>query len=623
MDLSSRSGPLGASPEKTTAYYRGYFSAVMRNPEIYEDEPSFLKSFGLNLLRMSIPFGVLYLIGRFAARSAAADVKGMMSMMTEPQRNFKVEVKDIKFKDIIGVPEAKAEVQQYVEFLKEPAKFSRLGARMPRGCLLTGQPGTGKTLLAKAVAGEANVPFFSCSGADFIEVFLGSGPKMVRKVFDEARAAGTSIIFIDEIDAIGTRSSKDRQSSSSGGSNEENRTINQLLTELDGLASSNSGVVVFAATNFAENIDQALLREGFFDRKVELAMPDIKARRELFEFYLKKVVTGDRAGYQGPPPTPLVPVPEGQTPPPPPPPQAPLPPGDNAKLSAIMADLTPGLSPATIAAVVNEAAIAAATAQEPIVKLPHLKEAIDDVLVGKKHRSRMTPEAAARIALHEVGHATVAWMLPQQNPVLKIRIIPRGNAGGFTQQAGREAGDPMTHNEFFSTICVLLAGRCAESSRLSDLTTGDVDDYQRATEQTMQSFLALGMSAKVGRVAFNQQSVGKGRIFVTHSMALQRAAEEEAKRVIQLAFDATKAILADNKEKVEAMANELVQKQSLDAADVERHLGPRPVKSPFSPVLLEEIHKTYMGATQRLPSLLRKEEQTGANVAVPEVLQQS
>eukprot|EP00760_Papus_ankaliazontas_P022353 PhM_4_TR18841/c0_g1_i1/m.70313/K08956/AFG3; AFG3 family protein len=597
MDRNLDVGSISSEGEHPATYYRGFFSAARRRPVVEEEDPSILRSVVRNTLFLAIPFGFFWLFQRYAYKYAMSDMKSVMSAMTDSNKNFRMPVKDLSFKEVLGVPEAKIEVQQYVEFLRDPSKFARLGARMPRGCLLTGPPGTGKTMLAKAVAGEANVPFFSCSGSDFIEVYLGSGPKAVRKLFEEARAASPSIVFIDEIDAIGSRNQK--QAGGGGGAvSEENRTINQLLAEMDGLSTSQHTVVVFAATNYAENIDQALMREGRFDRKVDLPLPDRDARVELFEHYLKKIVTGDPSGNVGNSIS-NTPVPPN-APAPPPPPPLPKPDYMNPKLAAIMADLTPGLSAASIAAIVNEAAIDSASKEKPLVDLASLKAAIDDVLVGKKHRSRMTNLATKRVALHECGHTLVAWMLPSQRPVLKVSIEPRGQAAGFTQQAGREALDPLTHLEFFTNLCVMLGGRHAESMRYTDLTTGAVDDLQRATEMALTQFLALGMSVRVGRIAYDRQDVTKGRLFRGHSRKLHVAAEHEAKHILEVAAKATKALLEEHKDKVFKLAEVLVEKKELDTKEIEAILGPRPKTTALGREVMAIIDEVYIGGAQTM-----------------------
>ena len=576
--------------ETSLEYRRGFYHAVMRKPEIYDDDPPFWQTFFRSLIFMSVPMGLLYFFQRSMMREIRTEGKGLMSMLIDPPRNFLVTSKSTTFKDVIGLPQATEELRLYVDFLRNPGKFITLGARLPRGCLLTGPPGTGKTLLAKAVAGEANVPFLSCSGSDFVEVFLGSGPKTVRKLFQEARDKSPCIVFIDEIDAVGARG----RQSTAGSSQEENRTINQLLMELDGLTTSSSTIIVLAATNFVENVDGALLREGRFDRKVDLPLPDPTARQQLFYHFLCKVVTGDPRGKQitneyAVEKNKLHPTQGFKT--------ENLPPNvkNNSQLADIMSQLTPGLSPATIASVVNEAALAAASRNESIVALGRLKEAVDDVTVGRRSPSRLSTAGRKRVALHECGHALTAWLLPEQRPVTKISIIPRGPAGGFTQQEGREALDPTTRMEMFTNLCVLLGGRCGESLHHRNLTTGATDDLQKATKQCIAQLLTLGMSPSVGSLSFNPQVVTRGRLFVTHSSTLQHRAETVADDLINLALQITTELLEDHRKELFTLQNELLEHNELSQEQVTLILGARPKGSLFSAIRCRHIHNTYDG----------------------------
>ncbi|KPA82932.1 ATP-dependent zinc metallopeptidase putativemetallo-peptidase Clan MA(E) Family M41 [Leptomonas pyrrhocoris] len=541
-------------PHKPT-YFRGFFDAEKRRKVVNQD-PTVGQAIG-GAMMMAVPIGlIVYLVMRRRTRLAteAASGKGpkdggffgqmqkamQQAMNPMGQKDFKVTVKDTKFKDVIGVPEALAEVQQYVNFLKTPEIFTRLGARLPKGCILTGEPGTGKTLLAKAVAGEADVPFFSCSGADFIEVYAGSGPKRVRELFAGAKKEAPSVIFIDEIDAVGSRSSGN---GALGLSSEENRTINQLLAELDGLEASEA-VVVFAATNFMESLDKALLREGRFDRKVDIPMPDKAARCDLFQHYLSRITCDDAPA-----------------------------------LSRRLAELTPGVSPATIAAIVNEGALSAAIHDKPTVTAVDLLPAIDDVLVGKKHRNRMQAAAAQRTALHESGHTLVAWLLPEQPDVVKVSIVPRGAAGGFTQQVGREVLDMPTEFSLFTDICVMLGGRLAEMTQHSSLTTGAQDDYQRATQTAVREFLAFGMSRQVGLLSYEPQRLSEGRMYQKHSEKAQKLAEEEAALLVSAATEYVKSLLKAHDAVLRKLAAALFEKKELLREDVEAIVGPRPGSS--------------------------------------------
>ncbi|KPI89729.1 ATP-dependent zinc metallopeptidase putative metallo-peptidase Clan MA(E) Family M41 [Leptomonas seymouri] len=574
LDPMQRDEGRGAKEEHKPTYFRGFFDAEKRRKTVNPD-PTLGQAIG-GAVMMAVPIGlIVYFVMRRRTRLAteAATGKGpkgggffdqmqkAMQQAINPMgpKDFKVTVKDTKFSHVIGVPEALAEVQQYVNFLKTPDVFTRLGARLPKGCILTGKPGTGKTLLAKAVAGEADVPFFSCSGADFIEVYAGSGPKRVRELFASAKKEAPSVIFIDEIDAVGSRSSGN---GAMGLNSEENRTINQLLAELDGLE-ANEAVVVFAATNFMESLDKALLREGRFDRKVEIPMPDKAARCDLFKHYLSKITCEDAPA-----------------------------------LSTKLAELTPGVSPATIAAIVNEGALSAAIKDKPTVTAVDLLPAIDDVLVGKKHRNRMQDSAAKRVALHEGGHALVAWLLPEQTDVVKVSITPRGAAGGFTQQIGREVLDMPTEMSLFTDICVMLGGRLAEMTQHDSLTTGAQDDYQRATQTAIREFLSFGMSRQVGLLSYDPQRLSEGRMFQKHSEEAQRLAEEEAARLVTAASDYVQSLLKTHDALLRKLSASLFEKKELLREDLEAIVGPRPGKGSAISEETRAALRRFVGASE-------------------------
>lgn len=566
-------------------YYKGFHDAVVRpNGPVWGSASAWVAPFVVN---MALLFGPLiyfrYKYMKPAGAAAGKAGRGMMESMMEmmspmKSRNFRTEVKGTTFKDVIGIPEAKEELKQYVDFLKHPERFTKLGARLPKGCLLTGQPGTGKTLLARAVAGEASTPFFSCSGADFIEIFGGSGPKRVRELFEEARKAAPCVVFIDEIDALGSRNQGGP--SMGGGGSEDNRTINQLLSELDGL-SSKEPIVVVAATNYPDAIDKALLRDGRFDRKVNIPMPDKTARQELFEFYLGRVITGDpkcKPVFQefkkatekdGKGTSEFVQkevIPNLKV----------LPDVSNKDYAAKLADRTPGVSPAQIATIVNEAALEAATKDCEVVPLTQLQDAIDDVLIGKKHRQRMSGDSLIRTAYHEVGHCIMAWLSPHQKDVVKISIIPRGRAGGYTQQLQDEAMEPQTKESLFSQLCVLMGGRVAEKIFQKDISTGAMDDLQRATRLSMEVMLKCGMSKSIGQLAFKPNEKNDGRAWMTWSEELHNKVETEARQMVADAFALTEKTLVENKEKHIKLAELLLEKKELDREDIQSVLGPRP-----------------------------------------------
>ncbi|KAK7199757.1 Metalloprotease M41 FtsH [Novymonas esmeraldas] len=622
--------PMFQPPVQDDDYYKGFHDGVVRpSGPVWGNAVSWLVPLVVNVAFFVGPvwyFRRRYMQAMSGAAGSAAGGKGgaasnpmsgLMDMMNPMKsKNFRTEVKGTSFKDVIGIPEAKEDLKQYVDFLKEPAKFTRLGARLPKGCLLTGQPGTGKTLLARAVAGEASTPFFSCSGADFIEIFGGSGPKRVRELFEEAKKAAPCVVFIDEIDAIGSRNQGGR-SMGGGGSSEENRTINQLLAELDGLTSKEA-IVVIAATNYPEAIDKALLREGRFDRKVNIPMPDQKARCELFEFYLNRVITGDpnckpkvqvfktraegekansgNSGNSGnssnsssgageasksspsnagaaPDTTTKTLVSEDAAPE-----SIKVIPGvSNKDYAAVLSDRTPGVSPAQISTIVNEGALNAAMNGKDVVPLDVLQDSIDDVLIGKKHRQRMSATSLHRTAYHEVGHCIMAWVNPLQKDVIKLSIIPRGRAGGYTQQVQDEAMEPHTDEFLFSQLCVLMGGRAAERIFEKDISIGAMDDLQRATRLAMEKLLKYGMSKTIGQLAFKPNDKNDGRAWMTWSENLHAKVEAEARALVEAAYVHTEKTLLAHKEQHQKLAELLLSKKELDKADITGVLGTRPV----------------------------------------------
>ena len=570
-------------------YYRGFYQGIMGQRGVQVGSVlSWLGPLVVNALLCVAPLWYLRAkyageLGRASGGRGPSAWAGALSPV--PRRSHKVAAGGAKFADVVGVDAAKAELAQCVDFLRNPAQFRRLGAKMPRGCLLTGGPGTGKTLLAKAVAGEAGCHFFSCSGADFIEIYGGSGPKRVRELFSEAKEWArsedeASIIFIDELDAIGSRGGNGPKMGA--GSSEEGRTINQLLSEMDGMSTS-SNVMVIAATNFVENIDKALLREGRFDRKIHVPMPDRTARQELFVHYLNKIVTGDKntARIQkfsiSPKPDTnadkneshveyLDPVvKEGVS---------------NKAYANELADRTPGVSPAQISTIVNEAALEAAISDKEVVPLAYLQESIDNVLIGKKHRQRMSGDSLKRTAYHEAGHTLVSWLMPLQNSVIKVSIIPRGRAGGYTQQKPSESeneanSDPKTNEFFFQQLCMMLGGRVAEKVILHDISTGAIDDLQRATKLVISQIINYGMNDRIGPIAFDANQKNSGRAYKNYSENLHSQVESEAKELMHKAYIKTTEIIENNKDNLHKLALLLLEKKEVNEQEIEAIFGPK------------------------------------------------
>ena len=436
----------------------------------------------------------------------------------------------VTFDDVAGCDEAKEELEEVVEFLKSPDKFTKLGARVPRGVLLLGAPGTGKTLLSRAVAGEANVPFFSISGSDFVEMFVGVGAARVRDLFEQARKFQPSIIFIDEIDAVG----RHRGAGLGGGHDEREQTLNQLLVEMDGFEEG-TGVILIAATNRPDILDPALLRPGRFDRQVVVDAPDLKGRSEILKVHLK-----------------------------------------NKKVSKdvdldVLARRTPGFVGADITNLVNEAALLSARRGKKRLEMPEFEEAIDRVIAGPERRSRIISKKEREIiAYHEVGHALVASKIEGSDPVHKISIIPRGHmALGYTLQLPEEDRFLISRQELFDKITILLAGRTAESLRFGDVTTGASNDLKRSTQIAREMVTQFGMSDRLGLVTLGKKEheVFLGRELVedrNYSEEVAYAIDQEVRSIIDEAFNRAKKILEENNDRLENITALLLEKEVLD-----------------------------------------------------------
>ncbi len=441
------------------------------------------------------------------------------------------------FADVAGVDEAKEDVQELVEFLSDPGKFQRLGGRIPRGVLMVGQPGTGKTLLAKAIAGEAKVPFFSISGSDFVEMFVGVGASRVRDMFDQAKKQAPCIIFIDEIDAVG----RHRGAGLGGGHDEREQTLNQLLVEMDGFE-VNDGVIVIAATNRPDVLDPALLRPGRFDRQVVVSLPDIRGREQILKVHMRKV--------------PLA---------------------DDVKPSLI-ARGTPGFSGADLANLVNEAALFAARAGARLVSMEHFELAKDKIMMGTERKSMVMSEAEKRnTAYHEAGHAIVGRLVPEHDPVYKVSIIPRGRALGVTMFLPEEDRYSLSRRLILGQICSLFGGRVAEEMTLGKdgVTTGASNDIERATEIARNMVTKWGLSEKMGPIMYDD---GAEEIFLGRSAALQsktvsddtaRHIDEEVRRIVDECYATATKLLDENVDKLHMMADALMLYETLDAGQID------------------------------------------------------
>ena len=451
---------------------------------------------------------------------------------------------DISFKDVAGLDEAKEEIMEFVQYLKKPDKYKELGAKIPKGALMYGPPGTGKTLLAKATAGEAGVPFLTMSGSDFMEMFVGVGPSRVRDLFSQARSMAPCIIFLDEIDAIGRKRGR---GGFIGGNDERENTLNQLLVEMDGFA-SNSGVVVLAGTNRSDVLDQALLRPGRFDRQISIDPPDISGRKEIFGVHLSGVSVADPPGKE--------------------------------EVAKAMAARTPGFAGADIANVCNEAALIAARSKKDVVELEDFEGAVDRVVAGlEKKNLLMSPEEKRTIAFHEAGHAVAGWFLEHAMPLLKVSIIPRGNAAlGYAQYQPLERY-LTSMDDLQDQMCMTLAGRASEEIFFDTVTTGAADDFNKVTRMAYQSVAEWGLGKTMRNLAFPGQGspeAGDGQFYRPYSDRMARQIDEEVREIVSDAYERTKQLLTNKKEAVTKVAELLLQKEAIGREDMVELLGERP-----------------------------------------------
>jgi len=443
------------------------------------------------------------------------------------------QAKKVTFKDVAGVDEAKEELGEIIEFLKEPQKFQKLGGKIPKGVLLMGPPGTGKTLLARAISGEANVPFFSISGSDFVEMFVGVGASRVRDLFEQGKKNAPCIIFIDEIDAVG----RHRGAGLGGGHDEREQTLNQLLVEMDGFE-SNEGVILIAATNRPDVLDPALLRPGRFDRRVVVPRPDVKGREEILKVHTRKIPLADDVSLE------------------------------------VLARASPGFSGADLANLVNEAALAAARISKKVVFMEDFEEAKDKVLMGTERRSLIISDQEKRLtAYHEAGHALVASFLPHADPIHKVTIIPRGMALGVTQQLPIDDRHNYTHEYLEATLSVMMGGRVSEKMFMGVLTTGAGDDLNKATEMVRKMVCEWGMSDRLGPITFGkkEEQIFLGREIAQHKDYSESTAiliDEELKRLAREAYQRAENLVASNREALVRIAEALLEYEVLDGEEV-------------------------------------------------------
>ena len=507
-----------------------------------EEEQSFLVSAVLNWFPMLLLIGVWVY---FMRQMQGGGKGGAFSFGKSKARLLDESSNSITFADVAGCDEAKEEVSELVDFLRDPSKFQKLGGRIPKGILLVGNPGTGKTLLAKAIAGEAKVPFFSISGSDFVEMFVGVGAARVRDMFENAKKHAPCIIFIDELDAVG----RQRGAGLGGGNDEREQTLNQMLVEMDGFEGS-SGIIVIAATNRPDVLDPALMRPGRFDRQVVVPLPDIRGREQILIVHMRKV---------------------------------PLAPDVKAD---IIARGTPGMSGADLANLVNEAALFAARSGKRLVDMEDFERAKDKILMGAERRSMvMNDEEKRNTAYHESGHAVVAKLVPKSDPVHKVTIIPRGRALGLTMQLPEEDRYSYDRTYLMSRIAVLFGGRIAEELFMNQMTTGASNDFERATQMARDMVTRYGMSEALGPMVYgeNEGEVFLGRSVTTHknvSEATMQQVDAEIRRIIDQQYALARKLLEENRDKVEAMTKALMEMETIDAEQIDDIMSGRPPRPP-------------------------------------------
>ena len=486
------------------------------------------------MLTSLIPIAILIGFWFFIMQQSQMGGGRMMNFGKSRVRLMVSDKKKVTFADVAGADEAKQELEEVVEFLKTPEKFNDLGARIPKGVLLFGPPGTGKTLLAKAVAGEAGVQFFTISGSDFVEMFVGVGASRVRDLFEQAKKAAPCIVFIDEIDAVG----RQRGAGLGGGHDEREQTLNQLLVEMDGFA-SNEGIIIIAATNRPDVLDPALLRPGRFDRQIVVDKPDVRGRDAILKVHTKGKPIADDANLD------------------------------------VLARRTPGFTGADLSNLVNEAALLAARRDKKKIYMAEMEEAIERVLAGPERKSHvMTDEEKRLTAYHEGGHTLVGLLLEHADPVHKVTIIPRGRAGGYMLSLPKEDRSYRTRSELFDRIKVALGGRVAEEVVLGEISTGASSDIQQATQIIRSMIMQYGMSDTIGPIAYGEENhqVFLGRDFNrdrNYSEEVAGEIDREVRRYIEEAYEACRVIITENREKLDLIANALLERETLNASELE------------------------------------------------------
>ena len=519
----------------------GNYSGEMKYERGNDEFLNFFWSFGPLILIVFVWFLIMRRMGGSGGPGGGMGIFNVGK--SRAQLVDKDQASKVTFKDVAGQAGAKQEVQEIVEFLKNPEKYTHLGGKIPKGALLVGPPGTGKTLLAKAVAGEADVPFFSMSGSDFVEMFVGVGASRVRDLFRQAKEKSPCIIFIDEIDAVGRARGRN---AAMGGNDERESTLNQLLTEMDGFG-TNSGVIIMAATNRADVLDKALLRAGRFDRQIHVDLPDLNERKEIFQVHLHPVKT-------------------------------------DATLDIdFLARQTPGFSGADIANVCNEAALIAARNNKKSVSKDDFLAAVDRIVGGLEKKNKvMTDDEKHTIALHEAGHASISWLLQYANPLVKVTIVPRGRALGAAWYLPEER-QITTREQMLDEICALLGGRVAEELFTGHISSGAMNDLERVTKQAYAMIAYMGMGENLPNLCYyNNEEYNFQR---PYSEATAKLIDEEVKHMIAVQYERAKKILSENSEKHAQLAQLLFEREVIFADDVEKIFGPRPWTSRTEEIL--------------------------------------